>query len=286
MHAAGALLVVDGKLAAVVAHALGGAHVHDLGLDVHAVLGVVGDFVLVDLDVALPGADDGAVGAGDGRHAVDGAAGNLDLELVGEHRAVQFVLELMGHLMADLHGVDVRPFAAGSAQAAAGGPHGGAGTTKVPSTGGDFREERLESLGTAAQHDHVAGRTVHVGQARTVLVPQVHDGPERVGLVVEPAGLVDTHGMEMGNTGEFIGERGVPSDNSTAVTENADDTAVFPVTTLRLVRLFELSQLVIGHLVSRRGFFDFGNETRPRTLFEFVHKWRVVLLHLIPPSVV
>src|SRR5512143_379217 len=111
MHAADAILVIDLEGAAVPAHALGRAHVGDFGLDVHVFGGIL-DFSLVDLYVVPPGADDGEVGAGYRRSAVVGAAGNLDLELVGEGGTMEFVLELIGKGMADRHGVDVRELAA------------------------------------------------------------------------------------------------------------------------------------------------------------------------------
>ena len=49
--------------------------------------------VLVDLHVVAPGADDGEVGAMDGVDAIVGAAGELELELVGQRRAMHLVEE-------------------------------------------------------------------------------------------------------------------------------------------------------------------------------------------------
>ncbi len=63
------------------------AHTVDIGGTRH---------VRIDLDVVAPGADDRHVGAGDGGDAVVRAAGHLELELVGEGRPVQLVLEVHG----------------------------------------------------------------------------------------------------------------------------------------------------------------------------------------------
>ena len=87
--------------------------------------------VLVDAQRALPGADDGHVGAGDGGHAVVGAAGDLDLELVGPHRAVQLVLEGAASGRCRCPGCRCRRTRSGPGHAAAGGPQGGAGAAQV-----------------------------------------------------------------------------------------------------------------------------------------------------------
>ena len=85
---------------AVPLDALGGAVAADVPLDVHAIRGSSPDFGLVDTDVVPPGADDGHIGPGDGGHAVVGAAGELELELVREGRTVELVLEVLRDVVA------------------------------------------------------------------------------------------------------------------------------------------------------------------------------------------
>src|SRR5512143_3718076 len=156
VHAADAILVIDLEGAAVPAHALGRAHVGDFGLDVHVFGGIL-HLGLVDADIVPPGADDGQVGARNGRGAVVGAAGDLDLELVREGGTMEFVLELIGKRMADRHGVDVRELAAGHAHAGAGGAEAGAGSAEVPALRGDLGEDGLELVRLGTEPDQVAG---------------------------------------------------------------------------------------------------------------------------------
>jgi hypothetical protein len=42
-----------------------------------------------------------------------------------------------------------------------------------------------------------------------------------------------------------------------------------------------LPQFIVSHLVRRGRALDFLDKTWPRTLFQFVHKWRVILLHAV-----
>jgi hypothetical protein len=171
------------------------------------------------------------------------STGALDLELVGEHRAVKLVLEVVGELVVEFHGVIAGPLAARGAEAAGRRPHRGAGTAEVPAAGSDFREEGLEGLCPAAEHDHVTGGAVHVREPGAVLVPEVHDLAKLVGLVVESAGLVDTHGVEMSNTRELLGKGRITADDAPAVPQNADYAAVLPVAALGLVGFLQQASI-------------------------------------------
>src|SRR5271157_807200 len=143
-----AVLVVDGQLLTVIFHADSRAEVGDVGLDIQlgirSAAGPGFQFAgrisrhgsLIDADVVLPDADDAHIGPGHRGHAVVGAAGAFDLELIGEGGAVHIELEVLGNLVAQVHGVIAGVFAPGLAHAAAGGTHGGAGAPQVPALGG------------------------------------------------------------------------------------------------------------------------------------------------------
>lgn len=87
--------------------------------------------VLVDLDVVLPGTDNGKVGTRHGAHAAVGATVELELELVGEGGTVQFVLIVHGQLVAHVLRVVAGIFTARLAKAGFRRTQVGAGTTQV-----------------------------------------------------------------------------------------------------------------------------------------------------------
>ena len=87
--------------------------------------------LLVDPDVILPGSDEGHVGAGDGGDTAVGASVEFELELVGERRTMQFVLVVLGQLIAQVLGVVAGPFAAGLADTTGRGAQVGAGSAQV-----------------------------------------------------------------------------------------------------------------------------------------------------------
>jgi len=314
VHAAGAVAVVDGELGAVVAHAAGGAAIHHFGHDVElapvpagmgaaAGLELAGDIalhaILVDADVILPGADDREVGTGDGRDAAVGAAVELELELVGEGRAVQLVLIVVGQGVAHVLGVVAGEFATGLAQAVGRGAQVGTRAAEVRvQIVGQVVENFLELRGGRAEKHDVARGTVHVGQARTAQIPDVHDRAQIVGGVVLTGGLRHTHRMEVGHAGELFGLVAVAADDATAITEHAHDAAVFPVGLFVLVGEFQHAEQVFSaidrDLVVQplgvggpvRGFlFDVGHEAGPWPGFELVQQGSLVFRHLLPPVV-
>src|SRR5208337_5393927 len=81
------------------------------------------DSRLIYADFVAPCPDNGAVGTCDGRNAVHRAAGRLELELVGEHRPMESVLEFLRNVVNNVLGIDAGPLATGHAQAAFRGSH-------------------------------------------------------------------------------------------------------------------------------------------------------------------
>ena len=76
--------------------------------------------------------------------------------------------------------------------------------------------------------------------------------------------------MEMRQTGEVIGKVGVTADDAGTVTQNADDTAVFPMSDFFLVGSFQLPQQVV-YLRLRRGQpLQILYEARERTGYKLI----------------
>ncbi len=115
VHAAGAVFIIDLQVLAVPVNAAGGTKVADLFLYVEfsrsrvVSIPVGGELagcvrpngLLVNPNVVTPGADYGAIGPGNGGHAVIGAAGSLEFELVGEHGTMELVLVFIGYVVGD-----------------------------------------------------------------------------------------------------------------------------------------------------------------------------------------
>jgi len=203
------------------------------------------DRSLIDLDVIFPGTDHGKVGTGDGGNAVIGAAGKFKFEFVGEGGTMDLVLIMHGQGVADILGVIAGPFTTGLAKTTGRRPQVGTGTTEIlAQIMGQIPEQGLKVFGAGSQQNHVTGGTVHIGHAGAILVPQIHERAQVLGGVVETCRLVDAHGVKMLNTGELIRNIGIPTDNTTTITENTDNAAVLPVGDFILVRQFELSENV------------------------------------------
>ena len=310
MHAAHAFLGVDGELVAVPAHAVGGAEIHDFLHDVELapVAAGVGTSVgsefaghiglhgfLVDLDVVLPGTDDGEVGAGHGSHAAVGAAVELELKLVGESGTMEFVLVVLGELVAGELGVVASVFAAGHAEAGSGSTQVGAGTTKVNvQVVGQFVEDFFELRSLGADEHEVTSGAVQVGHTGATEIPDVADAAQEFGAVVLTGRLSHTNGVEVSHAGELFGLVAVTADNAAAVTEHTDDTAVLPVGFLVFVGQFHDAKQVLsgvaGNLVVKTlsvlsaafsKLLDVRNKAGPRTGFELVQQGSCMFRHCL-----
>ena len=102
---------------------------------------------LVDADAVPPGADDGEVGAGDRGHAVVGAAGRLDLELVGPPGPVELVLEGLGQVVDQVERVEAGPLASRRPDAARRRPQARSRSRPGRSRLDQLVEARLDVLG-------------------------------------------------------------------------------------------------------------------------------------------
>jgi len=204
--------------------------------------------------------------------------GELELVLVGEHGTVQLVLVGVRDVVAGLQGVVAGPFAAGWPDTGTGRPDVGARASQVPSRLGEVGETGFQGLGLGAEEDDVSRGTVHVGQPRAVLLPDVADGPERLRRVEPPRGHVDPVGVKLRHLGKFLRDVRVAADDTSSVPHHTDQATVFPVTDLVLVRTLELPESVPGHGVLRRALLDLADEARPGSLLELVEQRRLELL--------
>ena len=243
------------------------AHVH---LDVQAVGGVLLHLVLVDDDGVAPGADDRAVGARLGRHAVVRAAGHLELELVRPHGTVDLILVLVRQVVAHVKRVVAGVLAAAGSHAAARRAQVGAGAAQVEPAIADVVEDGLQLVGVRSQQDDVAGGAVHVREPAAALLPYVADLAQHVARVEPAAGLGHAHRVELADVRELLGHVGVAADDAAAVALHAHDAAVLPVAHLVLVGLLEEPQQIVGHGVLLARALDLGHEAGPRTLLQLV----------------
>jgi hypothetical protein len=124
---------------------------------------------------------------------------------------------------------------------------------------------------------------VHIGNSGAPEVPQISQLSKILGAIVFTARLVYTHGVEMFNTGEQLGLVAVTTDNATAVSEYANNAAVFPVGTSMFVRKFQNTKKIVYTVLGDlefNAFFVFGsdfcllfqvrNKARPRAVFQLV----------------
>ena len=185
---------------------------------------------------------------------------------------MHFVLEMLGQLVREVHGVVAGPLAAGLPHAATGRPHVRTRSAQVEVVLGQLREDGLELARDGAQEHDVAGGAVHVGQAGAVPFPDVAQGAEGLRCVEPSGGLVDAERVEVGHVGELVRQEGIPPDHAAPVAHDAHDAAVLPVAPSVPVGLLELPQQVLAHLVVFRHGLDFLDETRPGALLEFVQE--------------
>ncbi len=285
VHAAHAAAVVDLERVVVVERQrLGRAardHVVDRVLAAMA-LDVRLDFLLVDLHVVAPGADHGEVGALDGVHAVVRAARDLELELVGQRRAVHVVDEVVDQRAVDAVLVGARLLAARRADARHGGAHAGAGAAQVETVLVDLVEEMLRVLGGRADEHDVAGLAVERDQPRTPLVPRVRKLAQDLGRVMVAGRRLHAQRVEFLRLREHACDLGKARNDAAAIAEHRDG-AAFPVAQARLVRMLELAEQIDHHVVVVREALQPGDEARPRSAFELVeHRRRMKRLGRFP----
>ena len=145
---------------------------------------------------------------------------------------------------------------------------------------GQLIENFLELLGEGSQENKVAGGAMQVGHTGTASLPNCADFAEKVRFVKFTGYLVDPDSMKMGDTGEFFGNIGITTDNAATISENTNDTAVFPMGYFVLVGKFKLSENIPAGFIFLSLSFQVFDKTRPGTLFQLIQQWRIMLWHL------
>ena len=184
---------------------------------------------------------------------------------------MDLVLIMHGQAMAKILGVITTPLTTGPAKTAGRGTQVRTGTAKILiQIVGQIIEQGLKVRGGGAKQNQIAGGTVHVGHTGTVFLPKVADVAQFRAAVKHTGRLVQTYGMEMGHTRKLIRHIRVTANNTTAVTENTNDTTVFPMSNLVPVGQLKLTQNVktLGLFLCLT--FQVSDETRPWATFEFV----------------
>src|SRR5512143_3433482 len=90
----------------------------------------------------------------------------------------------------------------------------------------------------------------------------------------------------MRHTGELVAYLRISAYDSASIPEDTDYATVLPVTHFGRVTLFEVANCIVCHLIGLSGFLHLRDEAWPGTLFQLIDQWRIVLLHLNPPSMV
>ena len=266
-----------------------------VGLEFAAHIGLHG--LLIDLDVVLPGADHGKVGARHGAYAAVGAAVELELEFVGEGGTVQLVLIIHRQLVAHILRVVAGILAAGLPQTGFGRAQVGAGAAEVVlQLVRQIMKDFFQLRGLRAQQHDVACGTVHVGDAGTAQIPDIAQLAQKGRVVEFGGGLGHAHGVKMRDAGEFFGLVAVTADNAAAVAEHAHNAAVLPVGFLVFVGKFQHAQQIVGSLggnlviqspgiggANFRLLLDVGDEARPGAAFKLIQQRSRMFCHNLPP---
>ncbi len=149
---------------------------------------------------------------------------------------------------------------------------------------GQFVENLFELLGKGAQKHEIAGGTVHIGHTWTASFPDITDLTKHLRIIEFAGCLVDTNSMEMGYSRELFGNIRITADNSTAISENTDDTAVFPMGDLIIVGKLELSENIPASFIFLGLPFNVLDKTRPGTAFQLIQQVAYhALASLFPP---
>ncbi len=80
---------------------------------------------------------------------------------------------------------------------------------------------------------------MQVGKTGTTQIPNITEVSQEIGVIVFTGRLVNTDCVEVRYAWELFRLVAVTADNAAAVTENANDTAVFPVSFTVVVRQFK-----------------------------------------------
>ena len=96
---------------------------------------------------------------------------------------------------------------------------------------------------------------MEVGQAAAVFIPDLHQIAERARRIVETGGLVDANRVEVSDSGIFFRQIAIATNDTAAVTKDADDAAVLPVGYLVTIGTLKNIKQVLRSVALLRGLF-------------------------------
>ena len=153
---------------------------------------------------------------------------------------MQLVLIFLGQMVAQCMGVVAGKFAAGTTDAVGRGAQVGAGATQIlTEIMGHFIEDFFQLGGGGSQENDVTGAKI----------PEVAELSQILGGIKFSTGLVYPHGVEMCNTRKILRLVTIATDNTAAVAEYADDSAVLPVGPALLERKFQNTQKILHNIL-------------------------------------
>src|SRR5210317_71790 len=86
--------------------------------------------------------------------------------------------------------------------------------------------------------------------------------------------------MKMSHSWEFISNMRIAADNSTTISENSDDPAVFLMGDLVNIGKLQLSENVPASVIFFSLPLNVCDKTRPGTTFQLIQQGRIMLWHL------
>jgi hypothetical protein len=161
---------------------------------------------------------------------------------------------------------------------------------------GHFIENFFQLGSGGSQKNDVTGGSVHVGNTAAAKIPQVTELPKIFGRIELSTGLVYPHGMEMRHARERLRLVAIATDNTAALTEYADDSAVLPMGAAVLERKFQNAQEVLHNILGNLEFnirfvfcphfgllLEIRHKARPWPAFKLVQQRGFVFCHYLPP---
>ena len=199
---------------------------------------------------------------------------------------MHLVLVVHREVIHHIHGIDTGFFAARFTAATTQGPQGATGTAEVKVNFPQRVKTGLQVFRRGAKQNDVSGRTMHVVKSAAVLVPNIRQCTQLFAGVKEAGNLVYPHGMKLTRIRETLGIIGITADNAAAVTFDANNAAMFPVTDFFHVRCLNLLQQTLRQLACFCRFLDFRDKAGPITFFQFIQQWcrSYFLFHIHEPS--
>ena len=153
---------------------------------------------------------------------------------------MDLVLIAHGDVVADIEAVHAGILATPRSDAGAGRPQSRTGTAEIKTRCRQIVKAGLQMIRRRTQQDGITGGAVHVGQPAAVLVPDVAEIAQGIGLVKPSRGMIDPQGVKGLDIGKEVGAVRISPDDAGAVALDADDTSMLPMADLLLIGKLQL----------------------------------------------